>query len=73
MATATRSPYQITETRYGEVHVTGPQNRGYEGDGYYLGVLRSRFHAELFIRALELADLGAPIVDGLHADDEDDD
>ena len=61
--------YQISGARDGQYIVTGPGNRGIEGDGYFLGVFRTPFHAHLFIRALELADGGAPILDGLMEDE----
>lgn len=56
--------YQTTE-RDGQITVTGPMNRGPYGDGYYLGVFRTAYHASLFIRAMEMADLAAPIGDDL--------
>ena len=57
--------YQCIKTQYGRYIVTGPGNHGPEGDGYFLGVFRTPFHASLFIRALILADDGAPIINEL--------
>ena len=60
--------YQIREDGHRQFAVTCPDNRGSEGDGYYLGVFRERVLAELFIRALNLAAAGAPIAAGLDLD-----
>lgn len=71
--------YQIGDTDRGSrFDVTGPENRGIDGDGYWLGHFRSRGMAQLFVNALELMDLGAPIADGIaefednETDDDDD-
>ncbi len=63
--------YRIRDTHSSQYMVTGPENEGPDGDGYWIGVFRSRFNAQLFVKALELADMGAPILDGLMEDEDD--
>lgn len=72
MTTAIQTKYQITGTHSSQYMVTGPENRGIEGDGYWLGVFRDERYARLFVEALELNDAGAPIGDGIFEDEEPD-